>query len=204
MAFDLFRKTMTQAVASGALRDGLIGEGVMIPGLDGDVPLVYADYVASGRALRQIEDFVASQILPYYANSHTEASFTGGVMTRMRREARAEIARLTGCGPDHRVIFAGSGAALAKLPTTKTSVDTTNIKGATCKKCMLSSRGIQAFAFEVMSNKVMKKPTIKLTKAPVALALFQNNPPKNTTTIGGAMYPNTVCKYLNSDSNLPI
>ena len=53
------------------LRDGVIGEGVEIPGPLGPRKLVYADYVASGRALRQIETFVMDHLLPYYANSHT-------------------------------------------------------------------------------------------------------------------------------------
>jgi len=50
------------------------------------------------------------QVLPFYANSHTEASYCGGMMTRMRREARAIIAR--NCGADDRfaTVFAGAGA----------------------------------------------------------------------------------------------
>ncbi|MGP9791767.1 aminotransferase class V-fold PLP-dependent enzyme [Roseinatronobacter sp. NSM] len=92
------------------LRAGLIGEGVPVPGPFGSHPLVYADYVASGRALQQVEQFVMSDVLPYYANSHTEASFCGATMTQMRRAARATIARLTGANDDHAVIFAGAGA----------------------------------------------------------------------------------------------
>lgn len=92
------------------LRAGVIGEGLAVPGPFGEHPLVYADYVASGRALRQIETFVMEEVLPFYANSHTEASFCGASMTRMRREARAVIARLTGATDEHAVIFAGSGA----------------------------------------------------------------------------------------------
>ncbi|MBR3369339.1 MAG: aminotransferase class V-fold PLP-dependent enzyme [Rhodobacteraceae bacterium] len=94
----------------GWLRAGLIGEGVPVPGPFGSHPLVYADYVASGRALEQVERFVMSDVLPYYANSHTEASFCGATMTQMRRAARATIARLTGANDDHAVIFAGAGA----------------------------------------------------------------------------------------------
>ena len=92
------------------LRAGLIGEGAVVHGPFGPRPLVYADYVASGRALRQVESFVMEELLPYYANSHTEASFCGEQMTRMRREARAIIACL--CGADDRfaTVFAGSGA----------------------------------------------------------------------------------------------
>lgn len=82
----------------------------MIPGLHGEVPLVYADYVASGRALQQVEDFVSHHVLPYYANSHTEASWCGAYTTRLREDARKEIARLVGARKDDAVIFAGSGA----------------------------------------------------------------------------------------------
>ncbi|AZV79297.1 aminotransferase class V-fold PLP-dependent enzyme [Parasedimentitalea marina] len=105
-----FKKNIQNAARDGSLQAGVIGDGVMIPGLNGDVPLVYADYVASGRALRQVEEFVTSQVLPFYANSHTEASYCGSYVTRMRRQARAEIARVTGAMQDDAVIFAGSGA----------------------------------------------------------------------------------------------
>jgi selenocysteine lyase/cysteine desulfurase len=110
MTLTKFRDTVLAATHGGTLREGLIGENILIPGLHGEVPLVYADYVASGRALRQVEEFVMSDVLPFYANSHTEASFCGAQMTRLRRAARAEIARLVGAGPDDKVIFAGSGA----------------------------------------------------------------------------------------------
>ncbi|NDW48041.1 aminotransferase class V-fold PLP-dependent enzyme [Ruegeria sp. PrR005] len=110
MTLSQFRQSIKADVAAGRLSAGLIGENVMIPGLNGDVPLVYADYVASGRALRQVEAFVAEQVLPFYANSHTEASYCGSYMTRLRREARDEIARCVSATEDDAVIFAGSGA----------------------------------------------------------------------------------------------
>ncbi|WP_348272881.1 aminotransferase class V-fold PLP-dependent enzyme [Beijerinckia sp. 28-YEA-48] len=92
------------------LQAGLIGNAAEIDGPFGKKPLVYADYVASGRALMQIEAFILERVLPYYANSHTEASYCGGLMTRMRREARAVIAQSCGATDQHAVIFAGSGA----------------------------------------------------------------------------------------------
>ena len=110
MILEQFKSLIKQQAEAGTLAQGLIGEGVMIPGLNGDVPLVYADYVASGRAMRQVEDFIAEKVLPFYANSHTEASYCGQYVTRLRRAARAEIARLTGAGAECEVIFAGSGA----------------------------------------------------------------------------------------------
>jgi len=110
MTLTSFRAAIKTATHDGILRNGLIGDAVMIPGLNGDVPLVYADYVASGRAMRQVEDFILSDVLPFYANSHTETSFCGAHMTRLRHEARCEIARLVGAAEDDAVIFAGSGA----------------------------------------------------------------------------------------------
>ena len=110
MPLDNFKSSLLTSDIIADLRDGLIGEGAMIPGLNGPVPLVYADYVASGRALRQVEDFVTEHVLPFYANSHTEASYCGGYMTQLREDARSEIARLTNAGDDNTVIFAGTGA----------------------------------------------------------------------------------------------
>lgn len=110
MPLDTFKSFISTESPIETFRQGLIGEGAMIPGLNGEVPLIYADYVASGRSLRQVEEFVMEHILPYYANSHTEASFCGAYMTRMRASARTEIARITGAGDDCSVIFSGAGA----------------------------------------------------------------------------------------------
>lgn len=105
-----FRQTLGHADVTAELRDGLVGSNAKIPGPYGEKHLVYADYVASGRALHQIERFILEEVLPYYANSHTEASYCGGFMTRMRREARALIGGFCGATERHAVIFTGSGA----------------------------------------------------------------------------------------------
>ncbi len=97
-----------------ALTNGQIGKGLSIETPFGTKPLIYADYVASGRALMQIETFVMSQVLPYYANSHTVDSFCGAAMTNLRAEARQVIAAKCGGNiADHAVIFTGSGATSA-------------------------------------------------------------------------------------------
>ncbi|SEK21402.1 aminotransferase class V-fold PLP-dependent enzyme [Pacificibacter marinus] len=110
MSLDKFRASIETPDTIQDLQAGLIGDGTLIPGLFGDVPLVYADYVASGRALEQVEDYIRHDVLPFYANSHTEASYCGSFMTRLRNDARAEIAKLTGAGDEHVVVFTGSGA----------------------------------------------------------------------------------------------
>ena len=107
-----FQESLKSPDIAAALAEGLIGKDAVIDGPCGPKPLVYADYVASGRALMQVERFVLEQVLPYYANSHTEASYCGGFITRLRREARAVIGRSVGAGDEHAVIFAGSGATM--------------------------------------------------------------------------------------------
>lgn len=107
MTLQTFRDTLNVPSPTEFLRAGLIGEGMTIPG---GKPLVYADYVASGRALMQVENYITQHVLPYYANSHTDTSYTGAYTTELREEARREIARLTKATDGCSVIFAGSGA----------------------------------------------------------------------------------------------
>ncbi|MGO7733229.1 aminotransferase class V-fold PLP-dependent enzyme [Rhizobium leguminosarum] len=109
-ALGSFKASLDTADPIAAFRAGLIGSNAKVDGPFGLKDLVYADYVASGRALRQVEDFIMEEVLPYYANSHTEASYCGGMMTRLRREARSVIGECCGADRQHAVIFAGSGA----------------------------------------------------------------------------------------------
>ena len=109
-ALDDFKAALKGADVHDRIREGLIGENVQIDGPFGSKPLIYADYVASGRALTQVEDFIRERVLPYYANTHTQASFCGEYMTKLREAARAEIARLTGAGAGMSVVFTGSGS----------------------------------------------------------------------------------------------
>ena len=109
---DIFDRFETALVKAGpdALRAGQFGRGAQVEGPFGSKPLVYADDTASGRALRQVETLLQEEVLPYYANSHTEASHCGALMTRLRRAARARVARGCGADADHAVIFCGNGA----------------------------------------------------------------------------------------------
>lgn len=108
-----FRSALSGREGRSAIRSGLIGENARIDGPFGARPLIYADYVASGRALTQVEDFIRDQVLPFYANTHTQASYCGEYMTKLREAGRAEIARLTGAGQGMSVVFTGSGSTAA-------------------------------------------------------------------------------------------
>ena len=108
-AFEMFREGLEAGGLDG-LRSGLIGKNAVLDGPFGPRKIVYADYVASGRALSQVESFMLERVLPYYANTHTEASFTGATTTALRETARQIIADQCGADEDYAVVFAGSGA----------------------------------------------------------------------------------------------
>jgi selenocysteine lyase/cysteine desulfurase len=95
------------------IREGVIGQNMPVETVFGLKPLVYADYTASGRGLDFIEDFIRHQVLPFYANTHTETTLTGATTTAWRESARRMV-RSAVNGQEHdKVIFCGSGATSA-------------------------------------------------------------------------------------------
>lgn len=91
------------------IRKSVIGANTAVETPYGLRRVTYADYTASGRSLRLVEDFIANHVLPMYANTHTETSGTGLQTTRFREDARSIIRECVGGTDEHAIIFAGSG-----------------------------------------------------------------------------------------------
>jgi selenocysteine lyase/cysteine desulfurase len=106
----------TTALIEG-IRRAIIGDDRAVEGPFGPRRVTYADYTASGRSLDFVEDFIRDEVMPMYANTHTETSTTGLQTTRFREDARRLIHAGVGGGGDDVVIFCGSGAtgAINKL-----------------------------------------------------------------------------------------
>ncbi len=99
-----------------SIREEILGRDLLITTPFGDRHLLYADYTASGRGLRFVEEILLD-IQKSYANTHTEDDYTGKFTTRLLHTAEEKIKRMVNAGPAGRIIPIGSGttSALKKL-----------------------------------------------------------------------------------------
>jgi selenocysteine lyase/cysteine desulfurase len=74
--------------------------------------ICYADLTATGRYLHFVEAWIR-RARPFYANTHTEVSTTGRIMSELREESRNVIRRAVNAGPEDELVFAGAGATAA-------------------------------------------------------------------------------------------
>ena len=90
-------------------RNNIVGIDQHIQTPYGDMPLVYADWIASGRLYRPIEDRISRDIGPYMANTHTETNLTGSLMTQAYHQAQQIIKKHVGANDQDVLVAAYSG-----------------------------------------------------------------------------------------------
>jgi selenocysteine lyase/cysteine desulfurase len=98
-------------------RNNIIGDKQFFKTPFGSTKIIYADWTASGRAYKPIEECIQKRIMPFVANTHTESSVTGTLMSKAYQEAKAIIKKHVNASNKDSLIFSGSGttAAVNKL-----------------------------------------------------------------------------------------
>jgi selenocysteine lyase/cysteine desulfurase len=98
------------------IRCQIIGNNLGFDTPFGERNILYADYTASGRAVKFIEDKLQN-ILCSYANTHTEDDYSGKYLTQLFHDALKTIKKLVNAGETGKIISVGSGStgALQKL-----------------------------------------------------------------------------------------
>ena len=74
-----------------SIADNLVGTDALIDGPFESHRQTYADYAASGKAVKSTEDYLTKEVLPVYSNTHTSSSFVGIQSSCFREEARGII-----------------------------------------------------------------------------------------------------------------
>jgi selenocysteine lyase/cysteine desulfurase len=109
--------TLDTSPAFDAIARGIVGHDLRIPTPEGERRMIYADWTASGRAYAPIEQRLQHDVGPYIANTHSETSFTGHLMTAAYEHARARVKRHVNAAPGDVLLPAGTGCtgAINKL-----------------------------------------------------------------------------------------
>jgi len=90
-------------------RKNIVGIDATYQSPYGTMPVIYADWIASGRLYRPIEEKMLEVFGPMVANTHTESSETGRFMTEAYHFALKDIKRHVNAGPADVIITAGFG-----------------------------------------------------------------------------------------------
>lgn len=90
-------------------RNNILGIDAEIQTPQGRRPLVYADWIASGRLYRPIEEHFIKVIGPVVGNTHSGSSYTGRAMTDAYLASHQSIKKHVNAGADDIIITAGSG-----------------------------------------------------------------------------------------------
>jgi len=94
-------------------RANTVGHDQIFRGPYGERRIVYADWTASGRLYRPIEERLLEDVGPLVGNTHSESSATGTAMTLAYQEARHILKAHVGGGPGDLVLTCGAGMTAA-------------------------------------------------------------------------------------------
>ena len=90
-------------------RNNIIGIEQTFDSVFGNHTLVYADWIASGRLYRPIEDKISNMIGPFTGNTHSETCKTGWLMTQAYHRSHEILKKHVNAGPNDVIITAGTG-----------------------------------------------------------------------------------------------
>ncbi|MCX6321678.1 MAG: aminotransferase class V-fold PLP-dependent enzyme [Bacteroidia bacterium] len=98
-------------------RRNIVGIEAEIETPYGSKKLIYADWIASGRLYKPIEDRISEDIGPFVGNTHSESSATGYAMTKAYHLAQKIVKHHVNADDNDVLIFTGTGmtSAIAKL-----------------------------------------------------------------------------------------
>lgn len=98
-------------------RENIIGIDESFISPYGKQKIHYGDWIASGRLYRPIESKLIEDFGPYVANTHTETTTTGTLMTRAYHYSHKYIKKHVNAGPNDVLLTAGFGmtAVINKL-----------------------------------------------------------------------------------------
>ncbi len=90
-------------------REQIIGQQAPFRSPYGLQEMLYADWIGSGRLYKPIEERMIGEIGPFVANTHTESTESGMLMTRAYRYAHERIKELVHAGSNDVILTTGFG-----------------------------------------------------------------------------------------------
>ncbi len=90
-------------------RQNIIGQDLVFQTPFGPKKMIYADWIASGRLYRPIEQILTDQIGPFVGNTHAETSENGKLMTLAYKMAHRKIKEAVHASQDDVILTTGYG-----------------------------------------------------------------------------------------------
>ena len=100
------------ATVAAFVHGDFVGKGSTFAGPYGLRHILYADTAASGRPTRGVEQYLQTEVMPSYGNTHSSASYCGTQTVSYCNEARALIKKAVHASDHDALIFCGSGVSI--------------------------------------------------------------------------------------------